>query len=244
VSWGGATTIDVSGGALNIDGARASTDALFAPARSVEFSATFSGAPYEHVGFGLTFNETPWAIFSSGAGDALYARSNNGVAAVDTAIAGVWFGAPHRFRIDWTPTSVTYSIDGTAVVTHTIAIAASMRPIASDYGGDGRALTVQWLHLTPYAASATFTSAVLDAGSAVSWTSAAWSGAAPAGTSVVLNVRYGDAAVPDASWTAFTPAVNGAISGSSRYLQYRLDLSTTDVKQTPVVTDVTVGFSR
>jgi len=244
VSWGGATTIDVSGGALNIDGARASTDALFAPARSVEFSATFSGAPYEHVGFGLTFNETPWAIFSSGAGDALYARTNNGVAAVDTAIAGVWFGAPHRFRIDWTPTSVTYSIDGTAVVTHAIAIAASMRPIASDYGGDGRPLTVQWLHLTPYAASATFTSAVLDAGSAVTWTSAAWGGAAPAGTSVVLNVRYGDTAVPDASWTAFTPAVNGAITGSSRYLQYRVDLSTTDVKQTPVVTDVNVGFSR
>jgi hypothetical protein len=50
--------------------------------------------------------------------------------------------------------------------------------------------------------------------------------------------------VPDASWTAFTPAVNGAITGSSRYLQYRLDLSTTDVKQTPVVTDVTVGFTR
>jgi len=244
VSWGGATIIDVSGGALNIDGARASTDALFAPARSLEFSATFSGAPYEHVGFGLTFNETPWAIFSSGAGDALYARTNNGSTAVDTALAGSWFGAPHKFRIDWTPTSVTYSIDGTAVVTHTIAIGASMRPIASDYGGDGRALTVQWLHLTPYAASATFTSAVLDAGSTVTWASAAWSGSAPTGTSVVLNVRYGNTAVPDGSWTTFTPAVNGAITGSSRYVQYRLDLSTTDVKQTPVVTDVNIGFAR
>ena len=60
----------------------------------------------------------------------------------------------------------------------------------------------------------------------------------------MLNVRYGDTALPDASWTPFTPVVNGAITGSSRYLQYRLDLSTTDVKQTPVVTDVNVGFSR
>jgi Glycosyl hydrolases family 16 len=42
----------------------------------------------------------------------LYARTNNGSAAVDTALAGAWFGTPHRFRIDWTPTSVTYSIDG------------------------------------------------------------------------------------------------------------------------------------
>ena len=74
-SWGGATTVNVSGGALNVDGARAATDLFFDADRSLEFSATFSGAPYEHVGFGLTFNETPWAIFSSGPGDALYART-------------------------------------------------------------------------------------------------------------------------------------------------------------------------
>src|SRR5262249_7166500 len=157
------TTVNVSGGALIVDGARAATDLFFDADRSLEFSATFSGAPYEHVGFGLTFNETPCAIFSSGPGDMLYARSNTGTAAVHTPNAGSWFGAPHRYRIDWNAASVTYSIDGVVVVTHTVAIGGTMRPIASDYDGDGRVLAVQWLHLTTCATSATFTSAVFDA---------------------------------------------------------------------------------
>ena len=243
VSWGGATTVDVSGGALSVDGARASTDALFG-VRSLEFGATFSGAPYEHVGFGLTFSETPWAIFSSGAGDALYARTNNGTVATDTPIAGNWFGSPHTFRIDWTATNVTYSVDGVVVVTHNIAVGGTLRPIASDYTGDGRPIVVQWLHLTPYAASGSFTSGVLDAAASVTWTSAAWTGSAPTGTSVALSVRFGNTATPDATWTAFTTVSNGSVSGAGRYAQYKLDLATTDTKQTPVVSDVTLAFTR
>src|SRR5262245_8343525 len=135
VSWGGAATVSVGGGALNIGGARAATDGFYGPGRAIEFSATFSGAPYEHLGLGVTFNEPLWAIFSSGPGDALYARTNNGVGAVDTPIPGAWFGAPHRFRIEWTATSVTYAVDGVVVAAHTGAIADSMRPIASDFAG-------------------------------------------------------------------------------------------------------------
>ena len=130
------------------------------------------------------------------------------------------------------------------MVTHNIAIGGTMRPIASDYTGDGRQISVQWLHLSPYAASASFTSAVFDAAASVTWTGAAWTGSAPAGTGVVLSVRSGDTAVPDASWTAFTPAVNGVINTAARYLQYRLDLSTSDAKQTPTVSDVTLAFTR
>ncbi|HMF93194.1 MAG TPA: hypothetical protein VKE96_02820 [Vicinamibacterales bacterium] len=130
------------------------------------------------------------------------------------------------------------------MVTHNVTIAGTMRPIASDYDGDGRALAVQWLHLTPYATSATFTSAVLDAASTVNWTGAAWTGTTPTGTSVVLSVRSGDTAVPDGTWTAYTVAANGAINTTGRYLQYKLDLSTTDTGQAPVIADVTLTFMR
>src|SRR5262249_20340413 len=156
--------------------------------------------------------------------------TNNGTSAVDTPIAGSWFGAPHRYRIDWNASSVTYSIDGAVVVTHNVAIAGTMRPIASDYDGDGRALAVQGLDLTPYAASASFTSAVLDAASTVNWTGAAWTGTTPAGTAVVLSVRSGNTAVPDGTWTAYTVASSGTINTTGRYLQYRLDLATTDTR--------------
>jgi hypothetical protein len=244
VSWGGGWSATVSGGVLNIDGARASTTALFGPGRSLEFSATFSGAAYQHVGFGVTFNETPWAIFSSGPGDGLYARTNNGSTPLDTRIAGSWFGAPHRFRIDWTPAEVSYWIDGVRVVTHALAVSGSLRPIASDYGGDGDGLRVDWLRLTPYAASATYLSAVHDAGASVAWAQAMWNGSAPAGTAVTLAVRYGDTPAPDGSWTAFTPVTGGALSGTGRYIQYRLGLSTTNASLSPVISDITVTFNR
>jgi len=60
---------------------------------------------------------------------------------------------------------------------------------------------------------------------------------------VALSVRYGSTPAPDASWTAFAP-VTGSINGVARYLQYRLQLATTDVAQTPVVNDVTLNVSR
>src|SRR5262249_61749310 len=112
-----------------------------------------------------------------------------------------------------------------------------------DFAGDGRVISVNWLHLTPYTAASTFTSAVFDAGGTVTWTNAVWHGSAPAGTGVVLSVRSGNTPVPDASWTAFAAAGSGgALRGTSRYLQYRLQLSTTDTTQTPSVNDVSVTF--
>ncbi len=246
-SWGGAATGTVAAGVLSVDGGRVSTDALFGPGRSLEFSAIFSGAMYQHVGFGVTFNETPWAIFSSRGGDALYARTNNGSQTIETPIAGSWFGAAHRFRIDWTTSGLTYSIDGVQVASHALSIATTMRPIVSDYASDSNPVKVDWLRLTPYASLqegpglATFTSGVFDASATVTWTTATWTGATPAGTAVGLSVRNGNTPTPDASWTLFANVVGGTLGGQSRYVQYRLILSTTDLKQTPVVTDVTVS---
>ena len=248
-SWGGAVTAAVSAGTLSVDGGRVSTDASFAPGRALEFSAIFSGAAYQHVGFGLTFNETPWAMFSSKGGDGLYARTNTGSQTIDTPIAGSWFGAAHTFRIDWTSSGFVYSIDGVQVASHALVVATNLRPIVSDYSSDGNALRVDWLRLTPYAseqdgaATATFTSAVFDASALVTWTTATWTGASPPGTAVALSVRYGNTAVPDASWTLFTP-VSGPINGVGRYLQYRVQMSTTDPGQTPVVNAVTLTVSR
>jgi hypothetical protein len=248
-SWGGAATGTVAAGVLSVDGGRASTDLLYGSGRSLEFSAIFSGATYQHVGFGLTFNETPWAMFSSRGGDSLYARTHTGGQSIDTPISGNWFGAAHRFRIDWTTAALIYSIDGVQVASHALSIATTMRPIVSDYANDSNPVTVDWLRVSPYASLqegpglATFTSGVFDASAVVTWTTAAWTGATPAGTAVALAVRYGSTPTPDASWTLFT-TVSGPINVVGRYLQYRLILSTTDVNQTPVVNDVTLNISR
>ena len=95
-------------------------------------------AGFQHVGFGVTLDAAPWAIFSTRDGGALYARTNTGATSTDTPIAGNWLSAPHRYRIDWTTSSVSFFIDGTLVATHAVTIADTMRPIARTQQSQGR----------------------------------------------------------------------------------------------------------
>ena len=242
-TWAGNSAATVSSGTMKVDGALVGTSAQYAAGRSLEFIATFSGAPFQHAGFAVTFGEGLWAMFSSNSGDALYSRTNNASTATNTAILGSWFGAPHRFRIDWTASRVDYFIDGTQVASHAIATGATMRPVASDYDGDGNRLTIDWMRLSPYASTSTYLSAIFDAAAVTNWNSAAWTGTVPAGTTVELAVRTGNSAAPDASWSAFT-VVNGAMDVTAQYLQYRVRLTTTAAGQTPAVNDVTLGLKR
>ena len=242
--WSGTPSVTMGGGLLNVDGAFVSTNSLYGGSLSLEFAATFTGAPYQHAGFAVTLSTGAWAMFSSSGGDGLYARSNNGGGqAPNTLIPGNWFGAQHRFGIVWTPSSVVYFIDGAQVASHGVSIGGTMRPMASDYEGDGDALTIDWMRMTPYAAASAYLSGIFDATGTATWTTATWTGAAPAGTAVVLSVRSGDAAVPNATWTPFT-VVTGPIDVTARYLQYRLQLSSTVSAQTPVVHDVAIDLKR
>jgi len=237
----------VSGGAVVVDGGWAGTIATYPAGRTLEFVATFSGAAYQHVGFGETFDGAPWAIFSTAAGGGLFARTASGGASVDTPLAGALLGSPHRFRIDWTPARGTYSIDGMVVASDTIAVDADLRPLISDFtAGDG-ALTVDWIRMGPYASAGTFLSRIVDAGSSVNWDTLAWTAQVPAGTSAAFAVRHGDTPAPDATWTAFAPIAvsGGAIGGGSRYLQYRAELTTSGAQgSTPSIEQVSIGYSK
>ena len=237
-SAGGAAT--VANASLTVDGARAHTDAFVGPGTSLEFIATFGTAGLQHVGFGITLNETPWAIFSTGSGGALFARTHTGTTPTDTTLPGSWLNAPHKYRIDWNASSVTFFIDGALVATHAATITAQMRPIASDFTVGGGGVSVDWMRLAPYAASGTFTSRVMDAGASAVWGSANWTTQTPSGTSIGLSARFGDTAAPDATWTPFAPlSTNGAaLTQTSRYVQYRAVLSTSDVTTTPALQDI------
>ncbi len=67
---------------------------------------------------------------------------------------------------------VRFFVDGVLEHTETIAITADMRPIASDFTAGGPAVSVDWLRMSPYASSGTFTSRVLDAGVLAEWQTA------------------------------------------------------------------------
>ena len=67
----------------------------------------------------------------------------------------------------------------------------------------------------------------------------------PAGTGVALSARTGNTATPDATWSAFSPIASsgGDIPGSSRYLQYRVQLTTSEPAVTPTLSDVSIAYS-
>ncbi len=244
-AWGTGGGATVAGGVAVVDGARLGTIATYPAGRSLEFVATFSGAPFQHVGFGITFNETPWAIFSTFGGGALYARTNSASGSIDTLLNGTLIGSSHRFRIDWAPGSIVYSVDGAIVATHSIAITGSLRPLISDLTPGSGAVSVDWARMSPYAAAGTFLSRVVDAGQSVTWRGLSWVVNTPSGTSATFFARHGDTPLPDATWSPLAPIAQsgGAIGGSSRYAQYRVDLSSTSPGVTPAVNQVTVGYA-
>ena len=59
---------DRRGRVLTVNGARANTTSLYDANRSLDFAATFTADGFQHVGFGNTFNDAPWAMFSTGGG--------------------------------------------------------------------------------------------------------------------------------------------------------------------------------
>jgi hypothetical protein len=247
LTTGGTATL--GDGALTVDGLSVNWGTTYTAGRSLEFSATFVPTANQNVGFGITTALIPpYLMFGVKADGVLYARSVAPGQLLETPIAGQWFGAPHRFRIDWNAASVDYWIDGAKVATHAIAFTGktgSMRPAITDSGiGDG-AVKVDWIRMTPYAATGAYTSQVYDAGLAVAWQTLSFVADLPAGTKATIEVRTGDTATPDASWTPFRALASGDQIGTfARYAQYRVTLATSAAGSTPTIKEVALVFAK
>ncbi|MCM4084863.1 DUF4082 domain-containing protein [Paractinoplanes hotanensis] len=77
----------------------------------------------------------------------------------------------------------------------------------------------------PSGRSGTLVSRVLDAGQMVTWDRLKYEASAPAGASVVVQVRTGSTSAPGASWSGWRAVrPDDRVTGSSRYAQYRVEL--------------------
>jgi hypothetical protein len=255
--WSAGGSAVVSGGKLIVDGARVAQEGVnYGAGRSLEFVATFTGDPFQHSGFGQTLqlDGEPFALFSTSwtdevgtfrSGGSLGVRTFNGSdprGEMRTTLGPEFLNAPHRFRIDWLPSMVVYSVDGVPMAQHPMTIANAMRPVAaSDFNAFSGTIVVDWVRSSPYAGTASFTSRVFDASTRVDWQNMQWQANVPANTSLALAVRTGDSPVPDASWSSFLPvSAPGALGLRSRFIQYRADLSSNDPYQTPSLADVVI----
>jgi hypothetical protein len=60
-----------------------------------------------------------------------------------------------------------------------------------------------------------------------------------------MTYRTGDTPTPDGTWTTFNAlGAGGVMAGSSRYVQFAIQMTTTAVAKTPVIQDVTILFKR
>jgi VCBS repeat-containing protein len=243
--WSTGSNVTVSGGALRVDGSLVATDAFFGSGRALEFVGSFGSDPFQHIGFGQSYNDsTPWAHFSSGGGSlalGLWAKTNNGQGvAQSTQISGVSPSVPHRYRVEWRAAEALYFVDGQEVARHPITIGAQMRPAISDFNVDSTRLTVDWLRMSPYAGSGTFSSRIFDAGSRIGWETLSWQAQGPTGTTLALSVRTGETATPDNSWSGWKPVASsgGQIGLAGRYAQYRAELASSNPDVTPLLEQV------
>ena len=249
---GGTTT--VANGWVTVDGTGVFTPQAYAPGRTLEFVAIFTGQPSQSAGFGSgPTMSVPYAMFGVKADGLLYARSAMGATVLDTAIPGSWFNIPHRFRIDWNPTGAVYFIDGTQVATHAVNYSSvTIKPVMSDLTAGGGGLSVDWMRMSAYSASGVYTSPVYNAGAVVPWLTASWLADVPAGTTVTVAVRSGNSPNPDVpvltaslAWTAWTNMTPGAaLNRTAQFAQYKVTLTTSVPNATPSVKEVVFNIQR
>ncbi len=248
-SWGVGSEATTTGGALILDGTTAYPTPFFDPPRVLEFTATFRPVNDEAVGFGQDLSDYPMAVFSTGNAGMpfqLYAHSGASQATEQlTPLPGVKLNVPHRFRIEWSPSSAVFFVDGAQVATHSFSTESQLRPVASDYGIFGAGVRVDWLREGGYAANGTFTSRPLDSGpGSADWQALTYQGALPSATQLIFETRSGATSQPDGSWSGWEAVgPSGTIaSPDSRYVQYRATMASTTGGSSPRLDRVQIGF--
>ena len=129
----------------------------------------------------------------------MYARTNTGSGqSIDTPLSGAWLGAPHRYRIDWNPGGIVFSIDGSVVVTHPLTVSANLRPLISDLNVGGGNVTLGSIAMTTPILSADLSGTSLPP----EWSSDLWSDAGLVTVAGGLLTVDGARVGPDALFSA------------------------------------------
>jgi hypothetical protein len=241
---GGTSTF--ANGVATVSGSRLRTNTTWGAGST--FSAAVTLGAGQSVGWGSVAagSTAVTASFSMSSTGALSAVVNDGGANNRTiAIAGTFTGAGHEYRIDRPTGNAVFFVDGTQVATSAFAPSPALLVMLVDPTTAAPTLATDWVRVGPYAASTTFTSAVLDAGATVGWDTLTSDSLVPANTTLTIQVRSGpNANSGSGSWTAWaTVPANGSITRSSRYIQYRLQFTSTGSRfTTATVRSVALAF--
>ena len=203
-TWTPGGTATVGGRRADRGWGHASTTATSARAARSSSSRPSRGAdlPERRLRGRRSFN-SPWVVIGMAPRrTASYARTSAGaVDASSRARPGLPAPLPHRLERDQLRVLGGRRPDATSPS----PIASNMVAMVSDLTVGGPALTVDWLRVTPYAASGSFTSRIFDQGGPANWGVATWTPSTPAGTSLSVLARTGNTATPDGTWSSSAP---------------------------------------
>jgi hypothetical protein len=240
VSKGG--VYSVSGGWLSVDGGSVSAP-LYGANTLAEFSVTFAAGATAAVGVPNQFAGFVNAQFITKADGRLYARTSTSMGILETPIVLPAYGTAYRFGVRWMSTGVQYFVEGAQVASHTGSILLSQMNVRfGDSTVGGAKVMVDWMRVGPTAG--VYTSRMFDAGQLVSWTGAYTTTQVPLPVGAGVNVMLRTSA-DGTVWTAWTTPAVVAIAGPSRFVQYRLDLTTTSASEpAPIAKDVAIRYER
>ncbi|MGL2962857.1 DUF4082 domain-containing protein [Flavobacterium sp. RSB2_4_14] len=258
-AWTGGTST-VSSGLVNVNGARLNTVAptqTFGPGSVMEFVATFGADAFQHIGFGsggdstdsngIYTGQSPWAMFSTGnQSTVLRARTSlNGATSIDVNLPGSLIGSSHLYRIEWNTNDIKYYVDGTLIHTQVATISETMRPAISDYNSNGTSISVDWIKVAPYVSSGTFTSQIFNVGTVKSWQQATWNASVPTGTTLTISQRQANSSneITSVAWTPI-PTSGFLIGGVSQFIQYKVEMATTNTSITPELLDISIACTN
>ena len=218
--------------------------------RSLDFAATFTGVN-QAVGLGAGSLNSPLAVFVTKA-DGLYSRTvapnaNGVVKTTETLLVGIDSRVPHQYRSGWGAGKATFSVDGTLVATHTTPVwgTLAMGPTILDSTVDAAAVSVDWMRLSPFALSGSYTLRFDSGDAATNWGKLTSTLQTPVGTVATISYRIGSSATVNGTWTpsAAITGSGGGLTGAGRYLEITVQMSATaDGGKVPTLKDVTVTY--
>lgn len=244
------SAVTVGGGLATVSGRLFRSTGTFGTGREIDAVATLRPVSGQWLGAtdgGFSGSFTNYAAFRTTSTGALIAATSNGVfGTTTTALPAGLVGTAHRYEVDWTASSTVYKVDGTTVATHSRGISGSMYIAAQDATVDTSPVVLDSVWLSPYTATGTFTSSVLDAGAVVDWRAFTPVAALPSGTTITYQVRTGPSPTAGSTgWSAFTAVLPGGdVPGVQRYLQYTAVLTTSSTRNAaPTLSSVQVAYA-
>jgi hypothetical protein len=253
----------ISNGIVTLDGSLLRSQSNFQPyqPRFIEVRAqqrvNSANAGWPDIGFyrelppfayGTTYPaDSALRIFVTRDTNTTYIRGRDGNETqplIDIDIPTIDLTQYHVFRIEWDMTESRFYVNG--VLQGTIPGTPNLNTWAFIYHQTpttmgASPMNVDWARVGQYPAAGSYTSCIFDAGQSTPWGTLAADAATPTGTGVAIYTRTSNDVV---NWSEWTP-VSGAVinSPAARYFQYRLDLTSSNVMQSPEVRQVSVQFS-